>query len=95
MRMWTVTIGIRPSPLGRPDLFGTRVWIHLCDDDRDAVRRSALDCASRILGAIGVRTDQLTVERLAMDAPRRWDEDTLRGRRPGEVYYVELRIAAS
>ena len=95
MRVWTVTIGIGPGPHGRPDPYATRVWVHLCADDRNEARLSALDCAGRVISAIGERTDALTVERLAMDPPRRWDDDTLRGRRSGEVYYVELRIGVS
>jgi hypothetical protein len=95
MRVWTVTIGIGPGLHGQPDPFASRVWVHVCADDRGAARLSGLDCAARVLSAIGERTDALTVERLAMDPPRRWDEDTLRGRRSGDVYYVELRIAAS
>jgi hypothetical protein len=89
MRMWTVTIG------ARPDLIATRIRVHLCADDRGQARLSALDCACRVLSAIGERTDELAVERLAMDPPRRWDEDTLRGRRSGDVYHVELSIRGS
>jgi hypothetical protein len=67
----------------------------VCADDREQARRSALEFAARVVPAIGERADGMTIERLAMDPRRAWDEDTLRGRRPGEIYFVELTVGAT
>ena len=91
MRMWTITIGVRPAPPGT-NSHGTRLRVHVCADDRDQARLSALDFAGRAMNAIGEPTEAVTVDRVAVDPPRRWDENTLRGRRSGEVYFVELSI---